>query len=479
MSPDNVAPPMLLDAYDRGYTLKRQIADHLNGSPQTENGCLPPALPPKFEDACDRLRDDVTEWFNFLATKIVPYTAEDRQHVSRMMYTVKAAIRSRQFYPEYRPLNDAAGNHDPSPQFNVEVPTTIDAARAAADHAMQDALRICRTAAVPVAQASDAPEEPAFRSVAFMLMWMDRERPELDAVHQMVKETFGEFGIQAYRADEIETGVRITDVVLEHIRRAEYLFADLSGERPNVYYELGYAHALKKQAILYRCAGTPLHFDLRVHNVPEYRNVFDLRDQLRRRLRAMIRGSEVPVDRTNETLKFVNGAREKLRAFAAKLEQRPLSDREIDTLILGSEGAYELTIQDEAVFEVLDQLVDERRTRITQIAQDADLGFGITLRCPPRERRLELERQRLHAARERLRLAAQRSTPRLLAESDIVTLAFAGDGAYELTIADEKTFDLLHAGVDGTREIDRIAHEAELDARLTVRCPSRERRPDL
>src|SRR5207249_4389255 len=110
---------------------------------------------------------------------------------------------------------------------------------------------------------------------------------------------------------------------------------------------------------------------------------------------------------------------------------RPLSDREIDTLILGSEGAYELTIQDEAVFEVLDQMVDERRTRITQIAQDADLGFGITLRCPPRERRLELERQRLHAARERLRLAAQRSTPRLLAESDIVTLAFAGDGAYE------------------------------------------------
>ncbi len=119
-------------------------------------------------------------------------------------------------------------------------------------------------------------------------MPIDPERPELVDVLATIKDVAARFEITARRADEIEHQDVITKVILNEIKTCEYLIADLSHERPNVYYEVGYAHAHDKKPILFRRQNTKLHFDLSVHNVPEYKNMTDLRELLTRRFEAIL-----------------------------------------------------------------------------------------------------------------------------------------------------------------------------------------------
>jgi hypothetical protein len=131
-------------------------------------------------------------------------------------------------------------------------------------------------------------DAPRYRpGTAFVMMWMDPAHPELADVCDAIKDTFQRFGVNAVRADDIEHDGQITQRVLNELRTSEFLFADLTGARPNVYYEVGFAHALDRRVLLYRKAGTGLHFDLAGYNCPEYANLRDLKDKLARRLESL------------------------------------------------------------------------------------------------------------------------------------------------------------------------------------------------
>lgn len=377
--------------YDLGLELSNGVDAHLKALPRTEAGLLREDLAAGYGEACEALRDRVSRWFNLIVASVVPYTAYDRQYVTSLMHEVSAAIRSRQFFVEYRPSlssldsSDLLPNRPLSPQFNVELPIGIDAAYAAAKHGMGEALRIVRTAGSVLAATAEASHDARIeRNTAFILMWMDRSRPELVDVHHVVKEVFGEFGIHALRADDVQHQDRITDLILDQIERAEFLFADLTGERPNVYYEVGYAHALGRKPILYRRSNSALHFDLSVHNVPEYQNITDLRTLLRERLNALREETTLVIDRVKESQnELLRQARERLRVVAARSAPDLIAELDTASLILSSDGLYELSVQDEIVFERLRAVIDV-------IAREADLG--ISLRCPSLEERLRAQR---------------------------------------------------------------------------------------
>jgi hypothetical protein len=130
------------------------------------------------------------------------------------------------------------------------------------------------------------------KNFAFVAMSIDDSRPELADVLDAIKEAANRCGIQAERIDEDRSNDRITDRILESIRVAEHVIVDLTDERPNVFYEAGYAHGFGKIPIYIAKAGTTIHFDLKDYPVIFFKNYKQLKDDLEARLHAIIKNNK-------------------------------------------------------------------------------------------------------------------------------------------------------------------------------------------
>ena len=125
------------------------------------------------------------------------------------------------------------------------------------------------------------------KGYAFVAMPMDPEDLVLADVLDAIKEAARRCGIHAERVDEPQYNDRITDRILESIRKAEFVIVDLTASKPNVYYEAGYAHALGKIPIYVARHDTKLEFDLKDYPVIFFRSMKELKDSLEKRLRGL------------------------------------------------------------------------------------------------------------------------------------------------------------------------------------------------
>jgi hypothetical protein len=123
---------------------------------------------------------------------------------------------------------------------------------------------------------------------AFVVMPMDKNDHQLIDVLEAIKAGARECSITAERIDDDERNERVTDRILEAIRKAEFVIVDLTNERPNVFFEAGYAHGLGKIPIYVAREGTHLHFDIKDYPVITFRNMKELRGGLAKRLVALI-----------------------------------------------------------------------------------------------------------------------------------------------------------------------------------------------
>ena len=106
---------------------------------------------------------------------------------------------------------------------------------------------------------------------------------------QVIRPTVIGHGDACRRADDVFAPGSIIEDILTSIRQADYLVADLTGRNPNVYYELGFAHALNKLVILLTQHLSDIPFDLRSQRIIEYQDTVAGAAQLRTALERFLK----------------------------------------------------------------------------------------------------------------------------------------------------------------------------------------------
>ena len=124
-----------------------------------------------------------------------------------------------------------------------------------------------------------------------------------------IKDTCEKAGAYCERVDEQIHNERILDRIYNQINKADIIVADMTGKNPNVFYEVGYAHALGKTVLLIVKEEVDIPFDLRHHPFIIYKNsITKLQKALRTKVKFFLSNPDAKVIAdTNELHFFVDG----------------------------------------------------------------------------------------------------------------------------------------------------------------------------
>lgn len=109
-----------------------------------------------------------------------------------------------------------------------------------------------------------------------------------DLFYLGIYETIKECGATCVRLDQMEFTGGILEKIYEHLQSTRLIIAEVTQHNPNVYYELGYAHACNKPVILLTSDIHKAPFDISGFNHIVYKSIKDLRTKLSDRLKVLL-----------------------------------------------------------------------------------------------------------------------------------------------------------------------------------------------
>lgn len=116
---------------------------------------------------------------------------------------------------------------------------------------------------------------------------MSFSKQHRDAFFVAIEPTLKSLGFNPVRVDQIQHNTTVTPEIMRQIEKSVFIVADLTGEKPNVYYEVGYAHRANKEVILVSKKDTAVHFDVASINRIEYEDFTELSESLAVRVRGI------------------------------------------------------------------------------------------------------------------------------------------------------------------------------------------------
>lgn len=117
-----------------------------------------------------------------------------------------------------------------------------------------------------------------------------------DERFEIIQEQCNDEHLEAFIVKNATGSVEITDLILDKIRSAEFLIVDLTDERTNVYFELGYAKGIgfpERNILLIARTDTKIHFDISVRNIHFYNSLLHLEHILGKQINKMKSHSSV------------------------------------------------------------------------------------------------------------------------------------------------------------------------------------------
>jgi hypothetical protein len=130
----------------------------------------------------------------------------------------------------------------------------------------------------------------------------------------LIKPSVEPFNYKPFRADQISEPGIITSQVIENVVESDLVIADLSGNNPNVFYELAIRHVIKKPYIQLIQEGETLPFDVAVtrtirFNLADPDNVESAKNELAENVKKIVDGTlqvESPISTTLDLKAYRN-----------------------------------------------------------------------------------------------------------------------------------------------------------------------------